>query len=284
VVAPSPHPLAHRPAPVRIGAFALLLALVWWVIHLILTHLWGQANFVAPATMVGAYAVFFGLLQVWGRQLYQQPQPLQFYGWSFRGKGWRELLLGLGLGGTTLMLLFAFQSLLGWARWQPVTAAIVPTIWQGLLLGVAVGCAEELLFRGWLLQELHQDYSARVALSANSFIFALLHFLRPLEAILQTWTQGLGLVILGMLLVWARRLCRGRLGLAIGLHGGLVWGYYVVDQGDLIHYSRQVPAWVTGINDNPLAGVVGLVFITLLATAVGLCWRQHHRASLAGQA
>jgi Type II CAAX prenyl endopeptidase Rce1-like len=139
---------------------------------------------------------------------------------------------------------------------------------------IAVGCAEELLFRGWLLQELDQDYPLPVAMISSSGIFALLHFLKPLDEILNTWTQGLGLVILGMLLVWARRQSGGRLGLAIGLHGGLVWGYYIIRVGQLVRYPGTVPAWVTGINDNPLAGLAGLFLITLLATILGLRWRQ----------
>jgi len=85
-------------------------------------------------------------------------------------------------------------------------------------------------------------------------------------------------VLLGLALVWAKQstrtlvwsvssLChhQGRLGLPIGLHGGLVCGYYVVNVGNLVAYSGQVPEWVTGLNSNPLAGVMGLVFLGAIA-------------------
>lgn len=53
-----------------------------------------------------------------------------------------------------------------------------------------------------------------------------------------------------------------RLGISIGLHAGLVWGYYIVNVGQLIEYSNQVPVWVTGIDGNPIAGVMGLLFLS----------------------
>jgi membrane protease YdiL (CAAX protease family) len=53
-----------------------------------------------------------------------------------------------------------------------------------------------------------------------------------------------------------------RLGIPIGLHAGLVWGYYIVNVGQLIEYSNQVPVWVTGIDGNPIAGVMGLLFLS----------------------
>jgi hypothetical protein len=55
------------------------------------------------------------------------------------------------------------------------------------------------------------------------------------------------------------------LGLTIGLHGGLVWGYYIIIVGGLIEYSGQVADWVTGVNSNPLQGVMGVLFMSILA-------------------
>jgi uncharacterized protein len=266
--------LINYPAPIRIGVFALGLAGIWLVAFLSLTAVWGTAGFIAPVSMVLLYAGFVVMARVWGRVLYGQPRPLKFYGWAFGRKGLPELLTGLATGLGMLLLLFVVQSSLGWVQWLAPSAKLGQIIGEGLLLGLAVGCAEELLFRGWLLQELEQDYTPRQALLLNSLIFAALHFLKPLPEILKTWPQGLGLVILGVLLVWARRQCHGRLGLAIGLHGGLVWGYYILRVGELIRYPRTVPTWVTGINDNPLAGVIGLGFITLLAGMLGWRWRR----------
>jgi hypothetical protein len=50
----------------------------------------------------------------------------------------------------------------------------------------------------------------------------------------------------------------------MGLHGGLVWGYYILNVGELVKYSDTVPTWITGIDRNPLAGVMGILFLILL--------------------
>ncbi|WP_442921417.1 hypothetical protein [Microcoleus sp. PH2017_28_MFU_U_A] len=61
---------------------------------------------------------------------------------------------------------------------------------------------------------------------------------------------------------------KDRLGLSIGIHAGLVWGYYIINVGELVRYSGSVPDWVTGINGNPLAGAIGLLFLSVLAVAM----------------
>ncbi|MEQ8960279.1 MAG: CPBP family intramembrane glutamate endopeptidase, partial [Coleofasciculus sp. C2-GNP5-27] len=76
-----------------------------------------------------------------------------------------------------------------------------------------------------------------------------------------------GLVLLGLTLVWAKR-GQGRLGLPIGLHAGLVWGYYLINVGQLVQYSGQVSPWITGVDGNPIAGVMGLAFLMVLALGI----------------
>jgi hypothetical protein len=48
------------------------------------------------------------------------------------------------------------------------------------------------------------------------------------------------------------------------LHGGLVFAYYQVDVNDLVVATAQVPEWVTGIGGNPLAGLLGLGFLSVI--------------------
>jgi uncharacterized protein len=61
---------------------------------------------------------------------------------------------------------------------------------------------------------------------------------------------------------------KDRLGLSIGFHTGIVWGYYIINVGELVRYSGSVPDWVTGINGNPLAGAIGLLFLSVLAVGM----------------
>jgi hypothetical protein len=134
-----------------------------------------------------------------------------------------------------------------------------------LVSALGIGFAEELVFRGWLLDELQRDYSARASLWADAAIFAALHFLKPLSEAIRTLPAFPGLLLLGLTQVWAKRSSGGLLGLPIGIHAGLVWGYYILNVGKLVKYSEQVSPWITGVDGNPIAGVMGLLFLSLLA-------------------
>jgi hypothetical protein len=158
---------------------------------------------------------------------------------------------------------------LGWAEAVPSDRGWLGLVAAGSLTALAVGWAEELLFRGWLLRELEQGWSAFAALVMTSLIFAVAHFIKPLEVILATLPQFLGLLLLGFVLGWARRITvvdsNGQvttsLGFPIGLHSGLVWGYYILNVGEILRPTSTVPEWVTGLDGNPLAGLLGLVLL-----------------------
>ncbi|WP_066424394.1 CPBP family intramembrane glutamic endopeptidase [Anabaena sp. 4-3] len=257
--------LAERPAPIRLGCFIFTLLLLWLPIAAPIYLLVRDANLVSILTMVILYAEFITLLRLWGKNVYQQPQILWDYGLEFTRRNGVELLCGLAIGLINIVILFGVQGFLGWLVWQQPTILLIKIIVEGFLVGLGVGFAEELLFRGWLLDELERDYRKSVALWTDALVFAALHFIKPLAAIIQTLPQFPALVLLGLTQVWGKRWRRGRLGLPIGLHGGLVWGYYMINVGGLIKYSGQVPDWVTGVNNNPLQGLMGVLFMSILA-------------------
>ena len=215
--------------------------------------------------MVLLYAEFIVLVRLWGKYVYKQPELLQHYGLKLTRNNGLELLIGLAIGLIGVLILFGLEGLLGWLVWQQPKVFFLKILFESLIVGLGVGFAEELLFRGWLLNELERDYRKSVALWANAVIFATSHFIKPLEAMIHSLPQFPALVILGLTQVWGKRSCKGRLGLPIGLHGGLVSGYYIINVGELIRYNGQVPDWVTGVNKNPLAGVMGLVVLSVIA-------------------
>jgi hypothetical protein len=71
---------------------------------------------------------------------------------------------------------------------------------------------------------------------------------------------------MGMVLVLARFIDGGSLGLAWGLHTGWVWAIASLDTARLITYTGISSEWVTGKNGKPLAGVAGV--LCLLATGL----------------
>ncbi len=171
---------------------------------------------------------------------------------------------GFGLGVLSLVVLFGIQTALGWVTWQPASvrqlaSVLLPT----LLLALWISGTEELVFRGFLLTQLQQDYSPGTAAAFSSLIFALLHLIWERR---ETIPQLPGLWLMGMVLVLARWVDGGSLGLAWGLHTGWVWAIASLDSAELITYTGIGSEWVTGKNGKPLAGAVGI--ICLLATGV----------------
>lgn len=211
--------------------------------------------------MVLLYGEFILLVRYWGKHVYRQPRMLRHYGLERTQRNGLELLIGLGIGIITVLSLFGLEGWFGWLVWQRAAVFLPQVISEGLIIGFGIGFAEQLLFRGWLLDELQRDYRPRVALWVSALVYALLHFIKPLTEILRTWPQFPALLLLGLTLVWAKRSCSSRLGLPIGLHAGLVWGYYIINVGELAEYTGRVPDWITGVDRNPLAGIMGLLFL-----------------------
>ncbi|MGC9502976.1 lysostaphin resistance A-like protein [Baaleninema sp.] len=253
----------------RVFAFLGLLLLGWLPLAIPIYHFVPDANTASILGTLLLYGEFLYLVRWWGRRFYGETRVFQRYGLETNGgsplpsrqilreftRGWIGGLLGLAV-------LFGLETVLGWIRWRSPEMAISRLLLEAVFVGSAVGFAEEVLFRGWLWDELRRDYRVSIATVANAVIFAILHFLKPPSEILRTLPQFIGLVLLGLLLVKVKLHTQGRLGFPIGLHGGLVGGYYLINVGQWIAYTEAVPSWVTGIDKNPLAGVLGLLVLS----------------------
>lgn len=211
------------------------------------------------------FGEFLLLLRWWGRNVYRQPRLLKQYGLQWTLPNGLDLLEGLILGLSFTFGLFAVEDLLGLLEFQMPQLPLPRLILEGFVSALGVGLAEELVFRGWLLDELQRDYRPKVSLWADATIFAVLHYLKPLAEVIRTLPGFPGRLLLGLTLVWAKRSLGGRLGLPIGLHAGLVWGYYIINVGQLVRYSDRISPWITGVDGDPIAGLMGLLFLSVLA-------------------
>lgn len=257
--------LAQRPAPIRLGCFIFCLLLPW-LPYAAAVYITVKDENTRTILTMGILAVeFLFLLPWWSKYIHQQPQAFRHYGLEFTRLWGVELLRGVAIGLISILILFGLQGILGWLVWQRPTFSMLQLVLEGLISGLGVAFAEELFFRGFIYDELQRDYDSKIVVWAVAIIFAVLHFIKPLPEIIENSPQFLGLVLLGLACVWAKRSCKGRLGLPIGIHGGLVWGVYIIQVGKLINYSGRVPQWVTGVNNNPLVGIMGLLGLTLLA-------------------
>ena len=152
-----------------------------------------------------------------------------------------------------------------WGNW---IGKIYPDIFfNGILLIIGVGLAEELIFRGWLLEELKNQFGLKNAIIAQASVFSIVHigFDLPFWQMLSILT---GLFLLGILLALIRLKDRSSLWGCIGLHGGLVGLWFLTNNG-LLEIYEDAPKWLVGpgtLNTNPLGGIYGISLMIVL------CW------------
>ena len=159
-----------------------------------------------------------------------------------------------------LLLVVASGLLLaGAARWRGLEGLAVAESLNALALAAGVGFAEELLFRGWLWGELGRLLGIRQAFFSQALLFGLVH---PWWRVPGLGGAGLlgGLILLGVVLGLQRRADGGALWGAIGLHGGLVGGWFALQSGPLALVTSG-PEWLIGPGGaggaNPIGGVIG---------------------------
>ena len=269
------HILCALLAWLRIFLFLLGLAVLWSPIALSVYWPRGWLYGSSVAQSVALALLYIGFLiglPFWGKQVHGWKHPFAWCGLRLEPQFFRDLGIALCIGVLGVFALFGIETVLGWAQPSTPSTRLAFFVFEGLLVAIAIGFAEEMLFRGWILAELEKGCAPMTALMMNALFFAAVHFIKPWDEILRSLPQFLGLVVLGMALVWARRSPTGaagkrltRLGYPMGLHAGLVWGYYIVNVGNLSAYTGKVPEWITGIGDNPLAGLMGVLLLSLIA-------------------
>ena len=133
---------------------------------------------------------------------------------------------------------------------------------NGILLTFGVGFAEELIFRAWLLEELKLQFGIKIALISQAIVFSIAHIRSGISFGDVSGTL-IGLFLLAILCSIIRFKDAGSLWGAIGLHGGLVGIWFILNNG-LIEISNEAPIWLVG-NDskNPLGSLYGISLLTI---------------------
>ena len=150
-------------------------------------------------------------------------------------------------------------------KWGYWIGTISPDIFiNAIFLILGVGFAEELIFRGWLLEELKKQFGLKKAILGQAFIFSIVHIGFDLP-FLQMLSILSGLFLLGILLSLIRLKDKNSLWGCIGLHGGLVGLWFITNNG-LLEISKNSPKWLVGpgtINTNPLGGIFGISLMAI---------------------
>ncbi|MDC3011545.1 CPBP family intramembrane metalloprotease [Synechococcus sp. AH-736-G21] len=248
--------------------FIPLLYALGWLAALPLTLLGLPTDQLSLTGTVLSFVLFLALMHRWVAVRWSAEKPWAALG-ICRANPQEQptpaaaLLKGLLIAAGLLTVITSVVLLEGSGDWRGEVDATQLT--NGVLLCLGVGFAEELIFRGWLWAELNQMLGSRRGAVAQASIFSLVHtrFNLGLGAM-----SGLlvGLFLLGMVLARQRQSDRGSLWGCIGLHGGLVAGWFLLQSG-LLELSPNAPPWVVGPggnSPNPLGGLIGIITLLIL--------------------
>ncbi|MFB6157522.1 MAG: type II CAAX prenyl endopeptidase Rce1 family protein [Haloferacaceae archaeon] len=219
-------------------------------------------------------------------------RPVSDYGLALDRDWWLDCGFGLALGAALMTLVFAVEYAAGWVtvagRFRTSgPLAFAEAFLTAVVLTVAVGFAEELLVRGYVLTNVAEGFRAfgdraavAVAVLASSALFGVLHATNPNATAASTVALGLGGVLLALGYVLT-----GDLAIPIGLHvtwnlfQGPVYGF-PVSGGDLgvsvLVVTQRGPPVATGGAFGPEAGLVGIGAIVLGAVAIAAYVRRRY--------
>ena len=239
------------------------------------------AAFLLLGTLVTSMAVTFS---VYLARRYLDQRTFSSLGLRFNSQTLLDLIFGFGLTGLMMVIIFLVLWGLDWLQiesfawqmesWGNVAASVLVMV----ILFTFVSWQEELLMRGYWLQNLSAGLSQSLGILLSSALFALAHWFNPnLD-----WMGLLGLFLAGLFLAYGYVRTK-QLWLPIGLHlgwnffEGTLFGFPVSGQYQyqLIRQSVTGPDLITGGAFGPEAGLI-LLPVLLLGTA-GIYWYTRSR-------
>ena len=216
-------------------------------------------------------------LATWIARRYLDRRSFRSLGFEWDRHSFRDLAFGLAVPALLMGSIFLLEWSVGWLRvdsvmWKEASFTTIVSITNVFVTFIVIGFYEELLFRGYRLQNLIEGLDLTWALVISSAVFALQHLFNPHSSLAST----LGIFAAGFFMAygWVRT---GRLWLSIGLHigwnffEGAVFGFPVsgLTFPRMIHQTNVGPVLITGGAFGPEAG---LVMLPMIAIGVVLIW------------
>ncbi len=210
------------------------------------------------------FFLFLTLLPSWARIRWQTTNLWESIGLDFKNKftALRIFLSGFIFSAFLIFILVLVLFLCGWI--DRVDYVNFTEVLNAILLIVGIVFAEEIVFRGWLMEEMILLFGLRRGIIAQSIIFSIAHY-RADIGLLPLIPFFAGLFLLGLVLTLRRTIDRGSLLGCIGLHGGLVGIWYLFDSGMLI-FSIDTPYFLLGPSKNmvnPIGSVIGITILLI---------------------
>jgi hypothetical protein len=256
-----------------LGLIVLLVAITiaWELFALQLSRLLkARASYSLLAAQIGS---FFAInLSVYLARRFLDRRSMVSLGLDRGRQAPWDLLAGFLIAGVMMLLIYFVERAAGWLTFQGFAwqnarlAETALTTLTLLVVFIIVGWQEELLSRGYLLQNIADGFNLFWGVLLSSFLFALGHIFNPNMG----WPAAAGLFLAGIFLAYAYLRTR-RLWLPIGLHIGwnffesTVLGFPVsgLSLFSLIQHSIDGPEWLTGGAFGPEAGLVLLPALAL---------------------
>lgn len=200
------------------------------------------------------------------------------------GRGWQDLAFGFALSAAMAAAVFGAMLALGLV--DNVSIAVAPADAPALLavplgLTILIGYWEELVFRGYLLQNMAEGIGMELAIIVSCLLYGAIHAANPNASILSSTI----IVLFGFLRIYGY-LATGLLWLSIGMHIG--WNFF---QGPVFGFAASgrredstvivhLPSgadWLSGGDFGPEASVI-TVPVILLALLAMRWWARRQRA------
>ena len=196
--------------------------------------------------------------------------------WSKRGAA--DLLFGFLLSGLMAGTVFGAMVLLGYIGNVEVSASgwsIVSILAGPLVITALIGFWEELVFRGYILQNMIEGMGMKAAIIVSCLLYGLVHSMNPNAGLLSTAI----IVVFGYLRIYGY-LSTGQLWLSIGMHTGwnffqaTVFGYAAsghAKEKTLVTHDMLAADWLSGGDFGP-EGSVLTIPVVLGALLVMRAW------------
>ena len=251
-----------------IPTFSLFLFLYpagWFISHFF--YLFDRNIGVEKLSIIGTIITFFLFLMVlpgWGRTRWKTNNFWLYIGLDYKNKfkAIKIFLHGFLFSFFLLLIFYLCIYLCGWIdSFNHVDSG---SLFNAIFLIISIVFAEEIVFRGWLMEELIMLYGYKRGIIFQSAIFSFAHY-RSDIGLLALIPFLAGLFLFGLVLT-LRRICdRGSLFGCIGLHGGLVAIWYLFDSG-LVVFSIETPYYLLGPSKymvNPIGSIIGIIVLSI---------------------
>jgi len=203
-----------------------------------------------------------------------------------------DLLAGIAITFFIMGFIYLIESILGWTKfdgfsWKTESAgAIAGGVFVWLVIFLITGWQEELLSRGYHLQNISDGLNLFWGVLISSSVFGLLHIFNPGAS----WISTLGIILAGFFLALPYLLTR-QLWLSIGLHigwnffEGVVFGFPVsgLETYRLLRHTVTGPEIWTGGVFGPEAGLLLIPALLLGALLIYGYTRPEIRNAIAAQ-